>query len=75
MGERIVVPSSALLVDPSGVFWVYTSPSPRVFVRHRVEVDREDEGRAFLRAGPALGTQVVTVGVAELYGAEFEIGH
>jgi hypothetical protein len=75
MGDRIVVPSSALLVDPSGVFWVYTSPEPLVFVRRRIDVDREEAGRAFLLNGPAVGTDVVTVGVAELYGAEFEIGH
>lgn len=74
-GERIVVPSSALLVDPTGVFWVYTSPEPLVFVRHRIDIDREEAGRAFLLYGPPVGTDVVTVGVAELYGAEFEIGH
>lgn len=70
-----VVPSAALLVDPQGTFWVYTNPEPRVFVRHQIEVDHEEAGRAFLLEGPPTGTPVVTVGVAELYGAEFGVGH
>jgi hypothetical protein len=37
-------------------------------------VDRVDGGTAYLRAGPAVGTMVVTVGVPELYGAEFGVG-
>jgi hypothetical protein len=28
-----------------------------------------------LSKGPAPGTEVVTVGVAEVYGVEFEVGH
>lgn len=74
-GDRLVVPSAAVLVDPNGVFWVYTSPEPLVFIRQRIEIDHEEGGRAFLIEGPLPGTQVVTIGVAELYGAEFEIGH
>lgn len=74
-GRRLVVPSAAVLLDPTGVFWVYTSPESLVFVRHKIEIDREEDGQAYLLSGPEAGTEVVTVGVAELYGAEFEIGH
>jgi hypothetical protein len=73
--EGSVVPSAAVFVDPDGVWWVYTSPEPFVFVRHEVDLDREEGGRAFLSNGPPVGADVVTVGVAELSGVEDEIGH
>jgi hypothetical protein len=73
-GKHLVVPSAAVLVDPDGVFWVYTSPEPLLFIRHEITIDHESEDRAFLSAGPPVGTDVATVGVAELYGAEYEIG-
>jgi hypothetical protein len=74
-GKWMVVPSGALLVDPNGDYWVYTNPEPFVFVRHEISIDHEDGDQAFLLAGPPAGTQVATVGVAELYGAEFGMGH
>lgn len=73
-GRVKTVPSAALFVDPTGVFWVYTSPEPLVFVRHEVGVDHEAGGTAYLARGPSTGTEVVTVGVPELYGAETGIG-
>lgn len=69
------VPSAAVIVDPEGDEWVYTSPESLVFVRAPIDIDREDGGVAFLTDGPPPGTQVVTVGVPELYGAEYEVGH
>jgi hypothetical protein len=72
---RRVVPYSALIYDPQGVTWVYTSPEPRTFVRHRVDVDHIDGDTAVLKDGPPVGTVVASVGVAELYGAEFKVGH
>jgi hypothetical protein len=74
-GKRLVVPSAAVLVSPNGVFWVYTNPKPLVFVRDEIAIDFEDGDQAFLSDGPPPGTRVVTVGVPELYGAEFGIGH
>jgi hypothetical protein len=74
-GTVMVVPSAAVLVDPDGDVWVYTNPAPLVFVRHEINIDHEDRGQAFLSDGPPPGTQVVTVGAAELYGAEFGVGH
>ncbi|HZA27941.1 MAG TPA: hypothetical protein VE915_09955 [Actinomycetota bacterium] len=73
--NRLVVPFSAVLVDPEGVFWVYTSPEPLVFLRHEISIVHEEGDQTFLSAGPPVGTAVVTVGVPELYGAETEIGH
>jgi hypothetical protein len=74
-GNRMVVPSAAVLVDPNGDFWVYTSPKPLHFLRREISIVHEAGERTFLAAGPSPGTNVVTVGVAELYGAESGIGH
>jgi hypothetical protein len=73
--KRKVIPYAAVLYDAQGQNWVYTSPEPLVFVRHRIQVEYISGDRAVLSQGPAGGTAVVTVGAAELFGAEFEIGH
>jgi hypothetical protein len=73
-GEWLVVPSAALIVDPSGSFWLYINPEPLMYLRWEIAIVREEGDRAFLSNGPAPGTQVVTVGVPELYGAETGIG-
>lgn len=70
-----IVPYSALLYDPTGNTWVYTAPELRTFVRYAVNVSRIEGDLVFLTDGPAIGMAVVSVGAAELYGAEFEIGH
>ena len=73
--KRIVVPYSAVIYDPSGQTWAYTSPEPRTFVRHRLEVDFIKGDLAVLNDGPPVGSEIATVGVAELYGTEFGMGH
>jgi hypothetical protein len=73
--KRKVVPYSALIYDPHGQTWVYTGPKPRTFVRHKVEVDYIQGHVAVLKDGPPTGTVVASVGVAELYGTEFKLGH
>jgi len=72
---RKAVPYSALLYGPEGQTWVYISPQPRVFVRYVVDVDYIKGDKVFLNDGPSVGTLVATIGVAEIYGTEFEIGH
>jgi hypothetical protein len=67
------VPASAIWIDIDGQAWVYTSPEPLTFVREAVTVDRYKGDVAHLSDGPAIGTEVVTVGVAELIGSEFGI--
>ena len=73
-GSGLVVPSAAVIIDPAGVYWVYTNPEPLVFIRQEIQSVREEGQQAFFVAGPGTGTQVVTIGVPELYGAEFGIG-
>jgi hypothetical protein len=72
-GELAIVPESAVWVDVNGDEWVYTNPETLVFVRERVVVDRYEAGSAFLRDGPAPGTEVASVGVPQLIGSEFGI--
>jgi hypothetical protein len=70
--QHIVVPYSAVIYDVQGEAWVYTSPEPLTFVRHSLEIDSIDGDMAVLSDGPPAGTQIVTVGAPEIYGAEFE---
>ena len=72
-GRQLVVPSEAVFVDTSGVWWVFTSPEPNHFVRVEIDLLRQQDGRAFLAFGPAPGTEVVIVGVAQLFGVEKSI--
>mgnify|MGYP001613832666 CR=1 FL=1 len=71
---QLVVPYSSLIYGLNGETWVYTNPEPLTFVRHRIEVDYIEEDLAVLIEGPEVGTKIVTVGVAELYGVETGIG-
>ena len=70
-GEHTVIPYAAVLYDPDGTTWTYTSPKPLVYVRADITVDRIDGERAILATGPAPGTAVVTVGATELWGVEY----
>ena len=72
---RKVVPHSSLIYGAHGDTWVYTSPEPLTYIRHPVSIDYIENDLAVLSDGPDVGTDVVTVGVAELYGTEFEVGH
>jgi hypothetical protein len=73
-GGGIVLPYAALLYDAQGKTWVYTNPEPRVFERQAVTVAKVEAGVVTASAGPAVGTTVVTVAAAELFGAEFVTG-
>ena len=72
--ERAIVPYSAIVYETDGETWVYASTDDLSFVREHVSVQEIDGDRAILSEGPPAGTEVVTVGVAELFGAEHGIG-
>lgn len=74
-GGAMVAPYAAVLYDVKGGAWVYTNPSPLVYVRYPIVVDSINGTRAVLKEGPPAGTVVVTVGAAELYGTEKGVGH
>jgi hypothetical protein len=71
----IAIPYAAVLYDPDGTTFTYTSPEPLVFVREPITVDRIEGEVAYLTEGPATGTAVVTVGAAELFGTELGVDH
>ena len=72
---KLTAPYGAILYDSSGKAWVYTNPDPLVFIRQRVDIEHIDQEMAVLREGPDVGTKIVTVGAAELLGAESGVGH
>jgi hypothetical protein len=69
------MPYAAIVYDKVGDTWVYTATEPLTFMRQSISVGSIKGTVALLKDGPAPGTQVVTVGVAELYGVEFGAGH
>lgn len=71
---RLIMPYSAVIYDLQGGTWVYTSSAPLTYARQAITVDYIEGDRAVLTAGPEAGTTVVTVGVAELYGADTGVG-
>lgn len=73
-GERLTVPYSALLYDPTGREWVFTNPAPNVYIRAELKVETIVGDKVYLKEGPAAGTKLVTAGAAELYGIDFGIG-
>jgi hypothetical protein len=70
----VLLPYAALLYDAQGKTWVYANPEPRVFERQAVTVSKVEAGVVTASVGPAVGTPVVTVAAAELFGAEFVTG-
>lgn len=73
-GEQLTVPWSAVLHDAFGGTWIYARVAPHVYSRQRVAVRNVVGDLAVLAAGPAPGTEVVSVGAAELFGTEFGTG-
>ena len=71
--RRVSVPYAALLYDPEGKTYVYTSPKELHYVKAEVRVARVESGRVVLARGPPPGTRVVTTGAAEVYGTELEV--
>jgi hypothetical protein len=69
--ERTVIPYPAVLYDANGDTWTYTNPSPLVFVRRDISVDRIEGNSAVLSAGPPVGMAVVIVGADEIWGVEY----
>ena len=67
-----VVPYAAVSYTPNGGAFTYTSPKARTFVRRPITVETVKNGEAILSKGPPVGTAVVTVGSAELFGVEYE---
>jgi hypothetical protein len=72
-GRHKVLPYAALIYDPQGRTYVYATTKRLSFLREPVRVDRIQGDRVLASDGPPAGTEVVTVGAAEVYGTELEI--
>ena len=64
------VPYAAVIYDAEGDTWVFVELEPGVFQREAITVSAVEGDRVALSAGPAAGTEVVTVAAAELVGVE-----
>jgi hypothetical protein len=73
-GIRKVIAHGAVLYDEHGDTWTFTSPAPLTFLRQKIDIDYITGRSVVLRHGPPAGTTVVTVGAAELLGAELGVG-
>jgi hypothetical protein len=71
---RLVIPYSAVIYGLHGETWAYLTLEPLTYVREPITVDYIKDDTVFLLEGPTVGTEVVTVGVAELYGTETGVG-
>ena len=67
---RKIVPYSSIIYDSDGDAWVYTVTAPLTYVREAVVVGQITQDYAYFTESPPIGTQVVIVGVPELYGTE-----
>jgi D-alanine-D-alanine ligase-like ATP-grasp enzyme len=73
--QRMVIPDGALHYGTDGDVYAYTTVGELEYVRTPLVIDYIDGDTVFLKSGPPVGTEVVTVGVAELWGAESGVGH
>ncbi|MFL6097285.1 MAG: hypothetical protein ACJ71Y_17680 [Blastococcus sp.] len=64
------IPYAAVVYDADGATWTFVQKEDGVYQREPVTVTAVTGDRAELGAGPAPGTEVVTVGAAELVGVE-----
>lgn len=74
VSQGVALPASALVTDIHGGAWVYRREANGHYQRQRVEVARRDGDDLILSRGLAAGDEVVTAGVAELFGYEFGTG-
>lgn len=68
------IPYAALLYDPEGNTWTFVKTGDHTFQRQAVTVDHIAGDTAFLTDGPKVGSEIVIIGAAELYGVEEGVG-
>ncbi len=74
-GAMLEVPSAALIYDNKGTTLVYVALDPLTYQRELVDVVVDDGRTVKLSRGPKVGTQVVTTGANQVWGAELGVGH
>jgi hypothetical protein len=71
---RLAIPYSAVIYGLNGETWAYVNSETLTYHREPILIDYIEGELAILIDGPPAGTDVVTVGVAELYGTETGVG-
>jgi len=66
----LVVPYAALVYGTDGLTWVFVRQEPLTYQRTPVTVAGKSGDQVAITSGPPAGTEVVTVGAAELIGVE-----
>jgi hypothetical protein len=69
----LTVPYGALVYEADGSAWVFVQAQPLTYQRAPVVVAGISGNQVTLTSGPSAGTDVVTVGAAELVGVEIGI--
>jgi hypothetical protein len=69
-GPIAVIPYSAIVFDPSGRTYAFTSPARLTYTEVPITIDHVSGDSAYLLAGPHPGAEVVTVGAEELFGVQ-----
>lgn len=69
------VPYQSLIYWADGTTWVYGLTEEGDYSRMEIVVDYIKDDWVALKKGPAPGTMIVTIGAAELFGAETGTGH
>ena len=68
--DGLVIPYGGVVYDNEGQSWAFVEVDERTYERVPISIADIVGDQAFLDAGPAVGTEVVTVGAAELVGVE-----
>jgi hypothetical protein len=69
----LVVPYSAVVYEADGSSWVFVQTEPLTYQRAAIAISSIAGDAVNVTSGPPTGTEVVTVGAAELVGVEIGI--
>jgi hypothetical protein len=69
----LLIPYSAVIYEADGSSWAYVRTEPETYQRSPIAISTITGDEVALTSGPSAGTQVVTVGAAELVGVEIGI--
>lgn len=72
---RTTMPAAAVYYGLEGETWTYTGLDELTYLRVPITVEDIDGDTAYLLDGPEVGTEVVIIGAAELFGVEEGVGH
>jgi hypothetical protein len=72
--QQLAIPYRAIVYDAQGQAFTYVTAQPHVYTRVPLTVEDVLGDMAVLATGPTPGTNVVTTGAAELWGAETGVG-